>query len=331
MIVYRVPCTVYRRTLFLVSWILFTVHGSPFTWREAWAATVNRILVVVNEDIITEADVTSHVTALLEDQHGPAPDEASSSEMHQAILHRLIEQRLMLQEARRSGTTISSDDVLRRLGEVRKRFVSEEEFQHSLAESGLSEEQLKEQIRDQLTIQAIIDAKVRSTINVSPQEVAQELERHPELAKPGDRVRASHILIRVNESRSEEQARALIADLHRQLTSGAPFSALAKRDSEDPHAEDGGQMGWVAQGELLPELDAALFRLKPGELSAPIQTRLGFHLVKVEERRTATDLSITEANRSIYQRLYQQKFEQAFDRWLNELKRRAYIEIVKES
>ena len=90
-------------------------------------------------------------------------------------------------------------------------------------------------------------------------------------------------------------------------------------------------MGWVAQGELMPELDAALFSLKPGEYSRPIQTHLGFHLVKVEERRTAESLSVAEANRSVYQRLYQQKFQDAFGRWLAQLKRRAYIEIVAGS
>ncbi len=86
-------------------------------------------------------------------------------------------------------------------------------------------------------------------------------------------------------------------------------------------------MGWVAQGELLPELDTALFGLTVGDTSAPIQTRLGFHLVKVEERRPASSLSLTEANRSVYQQLYQQKFQVAFAQWLGELKKKAYIEI----
>ena len=85
-------------------------------------------------------------------------------------------------------------------------------------------------------------------------------------------------------------------------------------------------MGWVAKGDLLPELDAALFTVPVGTLSEPIRTRLGFHLVKVEERKTASDLSVTEANRTVYQQIYQQKFEAAMKRWLSELRRRAYIE-----
>jgi len=163
---------------------------------------------------------------------------------------------------------------------------------------------------------------------VSPQEVAREIGVHPELAKPGDRARVSHILVRVSETRSAEQARALVEQLHGRLTSGAAFADLARRHSEDSHAEAGGAMGWVAQGELLPELDAVLFSLPIGEVSGPIQTRLGFHLVTVEERRAASSLSVTEANHAVYQQLYQKKFQQAFSRWLDGLLRRAYIEIV---
>ena len=85
-------------------------------------------------------------------------------------------------------------------------------------------------------------------------------------------------------------------------------------------------MGWVAQGELLPQLDNALFSLPVSAVSEPFQTRLGFHLVKIEERGTASDLAPTDANRAIFQQLYQQKFEAAMKRWLSELKRRAYIE-----
>jgi parvulin-like peptidyl-prolyl isomerase len=284
----------------------------------------------VDDEVITEADVTSHVSALLNAQEIPTTVDVETIEMHQIVLRRLIEQRLMLQEAKRAGLLISSEDILERLEELRGQFESAEGFRQSLAAGGLSEEQLKEKVRDQLLVQALIQQQVRSTIRVSPQEVARELAEHPELARSGDRVRASHILIRVNEVRAEQEARALITDLHQRLARGEDFAVLATRYSEDPHQEGGGAMGWVAQGELLPELDAALFRLAVGETSPPIQTRLGFHILRVEERREASSLSLMEANRSIYQQLYQAKFQEAFARWLNGLKRDAYIEILLE-
>lgn len=314
----------------LSGWLLAAAPWAPGAPGRAWAGTVNRIVAVVNDEVITEADVASHVAALREESEASALDDAGFGEMHRVVLRRLIEQRLLRQEAKRSGIVVASDEVLARFEEFRRRFDIEDMFQEFMAASGLSPEQIKEKIRDQLMVDRLIDTKIRSTIKVSPQEVARELDLHPELVKTGDRIRASHLLIRVNESRSEEDARTLITHIRDQLARGEEFAGLAQRYSEDPQREEGGAMGWVAPGELMPELDLALFRLAPGELSEPVQTKLGFHLVRAEERRTASDLSVMEANAAVYQQLYQRKFQPAVTRWLTELKRHAYIEIVAE-
>ena len=291
------------------------------------AETANRIVAVVNDDIITEADVVSQVNAILEDKESAATTNPDPSKIQQEVLQRLIEQQLILQDGKRSKLSVSDTDVVSRLGELRSRFPSDDVYHQWLESSGFSEERLKQRLRDQLMVQQVIDAKVRSTIMVSPQEVSKELEAHPDLSKPGDRIRTSHLLVRVNEKRTEAEAKTLVDQIHRQLVEGAEFAALAQRYSEDPHREEGGAMGWVAQGELLPELDTVLFQLNAGQLSDPIHTRLGFHLLKVEERRSASSLSVSEANHTVYQRLYQQKFQERFNRWLAQLKQRAYIQI----
>ena len=87
-------------------------------------------------------------------------------------------------------------------------------------------------------------------------------------------------------------------------------------------------MGWVAQGELLPALDATLFALAAGEVSEPIQTRLGFHLLKVGKRRPAPSPSAVEGDQAIFNQLYQKKYEERFRDWVAGLAERAYIEIV---
>jgi peptidyl-prolyl cis-trans isomerase SurA len=110
---------------------------------------------------------------------------------------------------------------------------------------------------------------------------------------------------------------------------GADFAELAKAHSEDAYRRSGGAMDWMAQGELLPELDQALFTLRPGELSEPIRSSLGFHLLRVEERRSAASLSVLEANRAVYHELYQQKFEEVLHQWLTDLIRQAYIRVVE--
>jgi parvulin-like peptidyl-prolyl isomerase len=197
-----------------------------------------------------------------------------------------------------------------------------------LQEAGLSEEQLKQKIREQLLAQKVIDREVRSAIVVSPYELTTLTGSTPTGLNPGEEVRASHLLVRVTDKRSEEEASALISQLYKRLLRGEDFAALARRYSEDPHAQDGGMMGWVHQGQLLPELDQALFRLEPGGLSDPIRTRLGFHLVKVIERRSLSDPEAAEVRQHLEQQLYQTKFADALSTWLGELQARAYIQIL---
>lgn len=304
-------------------WLAAVCAAAP----PALAKTVNRIAAVVNDEVITEADVDAYLGVLREEDQLP-PADPQAGEVRQAVLQRLVEQRVILQEARREGLAVDAEEIDGRLDRIRRRFESDEAFHQSLQDAGLSREGLREQVRDQAMVERLIDAKVRSTITVSPQEVARELEGHPELAKPDERVRASHLLVRISDTRSLEQARTLIEDLRRRLSQGADFAELARRYSEDPHAPDGGDMGWVAQGELLPELDAALFRLKDGEVSEPIHTRLGFHLVQVHERSTGSSLSLTEASQAVFQRLYQREFRETFARWLKGLLQRAYINVI---
>ena len=291
------------------------------------AETVNRIVAVVNDDIITEADVTAFLAALHDEPAPPGANDPQDPDMPRLALQRLIDRHLILQEAKRLGVTVETDEVLERYDAFRNKFPSDELFHQSLAQTGLSEEQLKQRVREQLMLQRVIDTKVRSMITVSPMEVSKELGAHPEAEKPGDRMRVSHLLVRVNEHRPEEEARKLIENLHAQLAQGADFSATAKRYSEDQHRDEGGDMGWVAPGELMPELDAALSALKVGELSGPIQSRLGFHLVRGEERKPTSDLSVMEAHHAVSQQIYQKKFQKAFARWVGELRRKAYIEI----
>lgn len=297
----------------------------------AHAGVVNRIIAVVDDEVITEQDLRMYITALQSGQAEALPSDGSEAGMEEQSLQRLIEHRLMLQEALRQEIKVDGLEVLKRYNSFRDRFPSDGQFRVSLAEAGLSEEQLKRKIREQLLVKRLVETKVQSRIVVSPQDVARELSAHPELAKPGARVQLSHILVRVNERRDESQARALIVKLRDQLANGAEFAKLAKQHSEEPHGRDGGDMGWLASDDLLPALSEAVAVLKPGELSAPIQTPLGFHLVRVEEQRAAASLSLAEAHQAVFQRLYHERFRQAMLRWLAELKQKAYIEILTPS
>jgi len=311
------------RRVFLTMALMGLLSVAP---TPAGAETANRIVAIVNDEVITHADVTVQLNAFLNEQADPI-DVPPPGQMAQTVLSRLIDHRLIVQEARRMELVVSTDDVLDRLSDFRERFASELEFRQFLDDTGLTVETLKERMREQLLVQRTIDIAVRSKITMSPQEITEAVRQSPRLRGDSrERVEVSHLLLRVDESRSAEQARVKIEALHDALKRGTDFAELAKRESDGPYAEAGGAMGWVTEGSLMPELEAAVKEMKEGELSSPIQTRLGFHLIKVGRRQTAPEIDGTEARRIAQRDIYEHKFEQRMREWLASLNKRAYIE-----
>ena len=299
----------------------------------AFAQLVNRIVAVVNDDVITEGDVAIHVKALQaqeSEQSSPIPPE-QEPQMRRALLQRLIEQRLILQEAKRLEISVSAEDVLQRLQQLRQRLGTDEAYAQLLQEAHMNEEQLKSQLRDQLLIQKTVDQEVRAKIVVTLSDVAHASpEGVPASTASTEEARVQHLLLRVSDSRTAEQAEALANDLHEQLARGAEFASLARRYSDDPNAQEGGEMGWVRRGQLLPELDEAIFALSAGQASTPIRSRLGYHLVNVLERRTVSPDEHVKAQDVAQATVYQHRFEHAMREWLDRLTARAYIDIPGE-
>ena len=298
----------------------------------AQAETTNRILAVVNDDVITEGDLTAQLHAMLDEEDRRRADDGQTAQMRQAVLRRLIEERLLLQAAKSMEISVGSEEVLERLKEVQRDLGSPEAYAQMLQQAHLTEEQLKQKLREQLLLQKAVDQHVRSAIRVSPSELTRATSSAGDNAGTprAEEVRAYHLLIRVTETRSAEHALELATHLSQQVLGGADFETVARRYSEDPNADQGGLLEWVRPGQLLPELDEALFRLQPGEVSAPIRTPLGYHVVKVIERRAFSPEQAAESRDQFEQRLYREKFTQAMTKWLDELKANAYIEIFDE-
>jgi len=137
---------------------------------------------------------------------------------------------------------------------------------------------------------------------------------------------ARHILIRSGATMSDAQAKAKIEAIYQQLKGGADFAKLAQEDSADPgSAKQGGDLGWVEPGATVPEFDAAMSKLQPGEISEPFQTQFGWHIVQVLGRRQAEQTEDSRKNLA-YQAIYSRKSEDVIQHWLGELKDTAFIE-----
>ncbi len=146
----------------------------------------------------------------------------------------------------------------------------------------------------------------------------------PEVRIPQTEVR--HILLKVGPTQSEQVARERLADYKRRIQSGqANFAELAREHSQDASAADGGELGWAAPGQFVPEFEQAMNNLDPGQISDPVTTRFGIHLIQVEDRREEV-LSGDEQRELARNMLRERKAEEAFDTWAREVRGRAYVE-----
>jgi peptidyl-prolyl cis-trans isomerase SurA len=141
--------------------------------------------------------------------------------------------------------------------------------------------------------------------------------------------RARHILVKTNEVVGDGEARNRLMQLKERIENGGDFAELARLHSDDLSASKGGELGWLNPGDTVPEFERAMDGLKPGEVSAPVQSPFGWHLIQVEERR---DQDVTEARKRLEARraIRERKSEEAFEDWVRQARDRAYVEYRQE-
>lgn len=144
-----------------------------------------------------------------------------------------------------------------------------------------------------------------------------------------EQTRVRHILVKVNETASESDAKAKIERIKERIELGAKFDEQAKLNSEDGSAAKGGELGWISPGDTVPDFEAGMARLKVGELSGPIRTPFGWHLIEVEERRTQ-DITAERQRDQARIALRQRKSDEMFQDWVRQQRDRTYVEIKIE-
>lgn len=144
-----------------------------------------------------------------------------------------------------------------------------------------------------------------------------------------DQTHTRHILIKVNEITSESEARARVERIKDRLDAGGKFEDQARINSEDPSAANGGDLGWISPGDTVPEFEKVMQTLKPGEVSQPVRTPFGWHLIQVLERRSQ-DVTQQKQREQARMALRQRKGEESFQDWVRQMRDRAYIEVKSD-
>ncbi|HXF82718.1 MAG TPA: peptidylprolyl isomerase [bacterium] len=237
------------------------------------------------------------------------------AEIERVVLDQLIEQRLILQEARRRNALATEQQVDAALADIKGNFPSAGEFELALAQRGLTLSDLRDRLRTNLTVQNLQRQVSRAT--VSEPEIAVYYREHRREYDRPEQVRVRHILVE-----TEAEARFVLARLAR----GEKFEDLARQLSKDPGSrEQGGDLGFVARGQLVPEFEQAAFALAPGQVSPIVKTQYGYHVIQGVAHQAAQPSALDDVREQIRRQLLSRKQEADFAAWLKQVKASAKI------
>ena len=288
------------------------------------AGIIERIVAVVNGGVITLSELEEFLGPERVRREGVDVDRERKGARRWA-LERLIEKKVLLQEAKDQGIEVREERIDRRIEEMKGRFALEEEFRQALREENLTEAKLRRRIKEDLMVSLLIDREVRAGVRVGEEEIRLFFEENRERFKEPEEVGLSHIFIRVKEGEVWKEKKG--EELLRRLREGADFSLLAREYSQGPTAGEGGRLGFLKRGELSPEFAGAISGLAVGEVSDLIKMEDGFHIVKLEGRKAARPMELSEVREGIESLIFAEKAEKRYQEWIRELKNEAHIEI----
>ncbi len=247
---------------------------------------VERIAAVVNDDVITVSALQSRLRlAML--ATGVPPNADIQRQLLPQVLRNLIDEKLREQEANRAHITVSDEDVRNGIATIaRQNNMSYEQFVQALEHSGVPLSTMQTQVRVQIAWTRLVQRRLVPTINVGDGEIDEVIHRM-EASRGQAEYLLAEIFLPVDNPDQDAQVRSFAERLIGEMRRGAPFAAVARQFSQAAGANTGGDLGWVMHGQLDPALEAPLAQMQAGQLSAPIRTAAGYHILLLRDQRRA--------------------------------------------
>lgn len=327
-----------------------------------FGGVVDKVIVKVNDENILQSEYDKYVNATLEQYRALTPKEDQTpekeKELKQRILDQLIVDKLLLQEAKKQKIKVSRREIEDGLKTVKSRFPNDEAFKSELRKENLTEKQFEQRIENQLMQMKLIEEQVRKKVGQPTEAEAKEVfDKVVSLINSGDlkstknvqqddikllaqlvsryfdeQVRVRHILIRADKNTDKatrDKAKRTAEDVRKKLIAGEDFEDLAKKYSEDPGSKErGGDIGFIAKGDTVPEFEKAAFALKEGEISQVVETVYGYHIIKLIEKKKKRTPSFEELKQDFLQYVYNKKLEKSYEDYISGLKKQAVIKSV---
>ena len=322
--------------LLTMAFCLAVTWSAPASWGQD-AQTLDGIAAVVNEGIITIGEVREamafEVEQLLRTHRGEALRE-HISDAYRQNLQNLTDIQLQLARARQLQMTVGDGEIDRQIDALKEHNqISDEQLEQLLKSRGMTLDTYRQQVREGLLVTKVVNAEVRSRLIILDSDLQEVYQARRESYRiPGSQT-VSHILFLLPERSSDDDVarRQVEAEgVLEAIRGGGDFAALARRHSEGPSAERGGLLGTFKADELLPGFDEATADLQPGEVSDVVRTRVGLHLIRLEDRQADRYRSLEEVRDELQNELLRDRTEAKYQEWLEALRLQAYVKILYE-
>jgi peptidyl-prolyl cis-trans isomerase C len=301
----------------------------------AAATTAKDIVAKVNGVAITQTEIDRAVKILFTQYKMQEPVAAEiKKKAEAAAMDRLINTELLYQAGSKMEIKDLDKQVETQIAQKKAQAPSTAEYEKFLKEMNLTEADLKLFSRKEIVLDNLLQKEVVSKITVTDAEVKKFYDENKDKAplKTEDSIRASHILIGADEKASaddKKKAKEKAESIHKKVLAGEDFAAAAQKDSTCPSAAQGGDLGYFTKGQMVPEFEAAANALKPGEVSGVVETKFGYHIIKVQEKKTAGTVSLEEAKKNIEGYLKSEKIQKGVSEYLEKLRKEGKVEILK--
>jgi parvulin-like peptidyl-prolyl isomerase len=302
-----IPC-------FVCAVYIWTVYGCQENAASKPLATVDGMKITYGEfkeSFVKELNV-------FQDRSSLSPEDIDH--LKEEILNALIIEKIMLLRAKEISLSVSDGELMKKIEEIKESY-SNDGFEKTLVAQNVNYSLWKKELRKRMVLEKLIASDVNTKVTVTENEARAYYRTHKRMYAPGKRVHAAQIVVREREKADE---------ILNRLKNGEDFGKVAKEESIGPEAARGGELGFVSQGVMPEEIDAALFSQQNEEISAVIKSPYGYHIVKIIERETETRKKWFNVKEQVLVDVRKQKEEKAYVLWLEALKSKAVITIDRD-
>lgn len=223
----------------------------------------------------------------------------------EASLDGMISDKIIELEIKKSDIKITEDEVNEEFAKMENYYGGAEVLEQTMAQYNMTKEEMQENIKLNLSMKKLVS----KDMVITEEEIAEFYEENGEIFNKGEQVNASHILVKTEELANEVLGK---------LDAGESFEELALEYSEDGSAANGGNLGFFGRGAMVEPFDKAAFSLPIGEISQPVQSQFGYHIIKVNEKTEATEGSLEANKEEIIDMILESKIPEAFTGWYEE-------------